>query len=56
MIKPQRPRAGFGLSSAMTADQMKTRPRPSVKSRKPDLAKGRKPECVRSRKPKPDKH
>ena len=52
MIKPQRPRAGFGLSSAVTAEQMKTRPRPtSVKSRKPEPVKSRKPERT-----KPDKH
>jgi len=42
-IKPPRPRAGFGYSSAVTAAQMKIR--------KSAAAKGRKPVKVTTRKP-----
>lgn len=51
VTKPQRPKAGFGLSSAITADQMKTRPVATPRSRKPAPVSSRKPARA-----KPDKH
>ena len=48
--KPQRPRAGLGLSSAVTAEQMKTRKVATPRSRKPEPVKSRKPDRT-----KPDK-
>ena len=48
-VKRERPKAGLGLGSAMTREQIKTRSAMPAKSRKPATAKSAKPEPPKRR-------